>query len=134
MCIETFLDNHLYQTTNNFLDAFDMNPILDKSFVPHQFDLVSIVKFKEIFSGHVLKHFQIHYMQLQEFQRVVFHFLQFLDYCEVSQVQMTQMHFFITNIPLEKRINSSTIYHNFCNINLSPLTYLGKDKIMNIPN
>ena len=36
MCIETFLDDHLYQTTDDFLDAFDMDPILDKIFVSHQ--------------------------------------------------------------------------------------------------
>jgi len=29
---------------NNFLDTFDMNLIFDKSFVPHQFDLV-LIKF-----------------------------------------------------------------------------------------
>ena len=28
-----------------------MNTILDKSFVPHQFDLVGIVKFKHVFPG-----------------------------------------------------------------------------------
>jgi len=62
MHIEIFLDDHLYQTTNNSLDAFDMDPILDKSFMSHQFDLVGIAKFEEAFSNHVLKHFQIHYM------------------------------------------------------------------------
>jgi len=35
MYIEIFLDDHLYRTTNNFLDAFDMDLILDKPFVPH---------------------------------------------------------------------------------------------------
>jgi len=60
MYIEIF--DHLYQTTNNFLDAFDMDPILDKPFVPHQFDLVVIAKFEYVSPDHVLKHFQIHYM------------------------------------------------------------------------
>jgi len=31
-------------------------------------------------------------------------------------------------LPLEKK-NSFTLYHNFSDINLSPLTYLDKDKI-----
>jgi len=62
MCIEIFLDDHLYQTMDNFLDAFDMDPILDKPFVPYQFDLVGIAKFEDAFSDHVLKYFQIHYM------------------------------------------------------------------------
>jgi len=44
MYTEIFLD--LYQTIDNFLDAFDMDPILDKSFIPHQFDLVGIAKFE----------------------------------------------------------------------------------------
>jgi len=47
---------------NNLLDAFHMNPILDKPFVPHQFNLVGIAKFEDAFPDHVLKHFQIHYM------------------------------------------------------------------------
>jgi len=62
MYTKIFLDDHLYQTTDNFLDAFDMNPILDKLFVPHQFDLVGIAKFEYDSPCHVLKHFQIHYM------------------------------------------------------------------------
>ena len=62
MCTEIFLDDHLYQTTDNFLDAFDMDPILDKLFVPHQFDLVGIVKSEDASPNHVLKYFQIHYM------------------------------------------------------------------------
>jgi len=33
------------------------DPILDKPFVPHQFDLVGIAKFEEVFPYHVLKHF-----------------------------------------------------------------------------
>jgi len=47
---------------DNFLDTFDMDPILDKSFVPHQFNLVVIAKFEDAFPDHVLKYFQIHYM------------------------------------------------------------------------
>jgi len=35
---------------------------LDEPFVAHQFDLVGIAKFEEVFSDHVLKHFQIHCM------------------------------------------------------------------------
>jgi len=62
MCTEIFLDDHLYQTMDNFLDAFDMNPFLDKPFVPDQFDLVGIAKFEDAFLDHVLKYFQIHYM------------------------------------------------------------------------
>jgi len=34
---------------------------------------------------------------------------------------------------LKKKIISFTLYNNFSNINLSPLTYLGKEQIMNIP-
>jgi len=60
MCTEIFLDDHLYQTMDNFLDTFDMDPILDKPFVPHQFDLMGIVKFEDVFPDHVLKYFQIH--------------------------------------------------------------------------
>jgi len=52
------LDDHLYQITNNFLDAFDMDPILDKPFVSHQFDLVGIAKFENASSNHILKNFQ----------------------------------------------------------------------------
>jgi len=37
-------------------------PILDKLFVPHQFDLVGIAIFEDASSDHVLKYFQIHYM------------------------------------------------------------------------
>jgi len=62
MCTEIFLDYHLYQTMDNFLDAFDMDHILDNPFVPHQFDLVGIVKFEDDSSDHVLKHFQNHYI------------------------------------------------------------------------
>jgi len=62
MCIEIFLDDHFYQTTNNFLDAFDMEPVLDKPFVPHQFYLVGIAKFEDVSPDHVLKHFQINCM------------------------------------------------------------------------
>ena len=47
---------------DNFLDAFDMDPILDKPFVSHQFDLVGTAKFEDAFQDHVLKYFQIHYM------------------------------------------------------------------------
>jgi len=48
---------------DNFLDTFDMyESILDKSFVPHQFNLVGIAKFEDAFPDHVLKYFQIHYM------------------------------------------------------------------------
>jgi len=36
-----------------------MNPILDKPFVRHQFDLVGIVEFEDIFPDHILKRFQI---------------------------------------------------------------------------
>jgi len=57
MCTEIFLDDHLYLTTNNFLDSFDMDPILDKPFVPHQFDLVGIAKFEDASLDHVLKYF-----------------------------------------------------------------------------
>ena len=39
-----------------------MDPILEKSFVPHQFDLVGIAQFENVYSDHVLKYFQIHYM------------------------------------------------------------------------
>jgi len=39
-----------------------MDPILYKSFVPRQFDLVGIVKFEDVFPNHILKNFQIHYM------------------------------------------------------------------------
>ena len=45
---EIFLDDHLYQKMDNFLDAFDMDPILDKPFILHQFDLVGIAKFEEL--------------------------------------------------------------------------------------
>jgi len=62
MYTEIFLDNHLYQTTDNFLDAFDMDPILGKPFVLHQFDLVAIAKFKDTSLDHVIKYFQIHFM------------------------------------------------------------------------
>jgi len=62
MRIELFLDDHFYQTTDNFLDAFDIDPILDKPFIPHQFDLVGIAIFKDASPDHVLKYFQIHYM------------------------------------------------------------------------
>jgi len=62
MCTEIFLDDYLYQTTDNFLDAFDMDTILDKPFVPHQFDLIGIAKFEDAFTNHILKYFQIHYM------------------------------------------------------------------------
>jgi len=62
MCTEIFLDDHLYQTTDNFLNAFDMDPILDKPFIPHQFDLVGIAKFEDVSPDHILKYFQIHYM------------------------------------------------------------------------
>ena len=41
-----------------------MNPILDKPFVPHQFDLVGIIRFEDVFPDHILKYFQIHCMQL----------------------------------------------------------------------
>jgi len=47
---------------DNFLDAFDMDPILDKPSVSHQFNLVGITKFEYAFPDHVLKYFQIHYM------------------------------------------------------------------------
>jgi len=57
MCTEIFLDDHLYQTTNNFLDAFDIDPILDKSSIPCQFDLVGIVRFEDASPDHVLKYF-----------------------------------------------------------------------------
>jgi len=42
---------------DNFLDTFDMDPILDKPFVPHQFNLVGIAKFEDAFPDHVLKVF-----------------------------------------------------------------------------
>jgi len=47
---------------DNFLDTFDMDPILDESFVPHQFNLVGTIKFEDAFLDHDLKYFQIHYM------------------------------------------------------------------------
>ena len=47
---------------DNFLNTFDMDPILDKPFVPHQINLVGIIKFEDAFPDHVLKYFQIHYM------------------------------------------------------------------------
>ena len=47
---------------DNFLNTFDMDPILDKPFVPHQFDLVGIAKFEDASLDQVLKYFQIHYM------------------------------------------------------------------------
>jgi len=43
---------------NNFLYIFDTDPILDQSFVPHQFDLVGITKFEDVSPDHVLNHFQ----------------------------------------------------------------------------
>jgi len=41
-----------------------MDPILYKSFVYRQFDLVGIAKFEDVSLNHVLKNFQIHYMEL----------------------------------------------------------------------
>jgi len=47
---------------NNFLDAFDMDSILDKSLVPHQFYLMDIIKIEDTSSDHILTNFQIYYM------------------------------------------------------------------------
>jgi len=38
---------------DNFLNTFDMDPILNKSFVPHQINLVGIVKFEDAFPDHL---------------------------------------------------------------------------------
>jgi len=47
---------------DNFVDTFQKDLVLNKSFVPHQFDLVGIIKFEDASLNHVLKNFQIHYM------------------------------------------------------------------------
>jgi len=43
-------------------NSHDMYPILHKSFAPHQFDLVGIVKFGDASPNHIIKNFQIHCM------------------------------------------------------------------------
>ena len=47
---------------DNFINTFDMDPILDKPFVTHQINLVGIAKFENALPDHVLKYFQIYYM------------------------------------------------------------------------
>ena len=87
-----------------------MNTILDKPFVPHQSDLVSIVKFDDTFSE----------SRSNEFLNSLYVTLETLEICNVDAIFL---HVYHKLSSFKERINSFTIYHDYSNINLSSLLY-----------
>jgi len=104
-----------------------MNTILDKSFVPHQFDLVGIVKFEDAFPGsHSNEFFNSLYVILRTLEicfSLFFEFLVLMKFLKFSYRRCIFFHLYHKPSSFTKRINSFTLYHNLSNINLSSLTY-----------